>query len=131
LAEGEIDTFIEVAVARLDDIVEANAPMLIKIDVEGHESSVLRGSKVTLENPMVWAVIMETNGSGTRYGISDNELYKIMRGHGFSPYSYDPFERQLLVASTSDFNTIFIRDKLAVQERLRSARQFRLINGAI
>ena len=52
-----------------------------------------RGRARTLADTRVLAVVMETNGSGMRYGVGDDELLTIMNGYGFSAYSYQPFER--------------------------------------
>ena len=104
--------------------------MLIKIDVEGYERQVMRGASRTLADTRLLAVVMETNGSGTRYGVRNDELFAAMDQAGFSAYTYDPFERQLL-RRTLGGNTIFIRDRAAAEARLRSAKRYRLVNGEI
>lgn len=131
LAQGETLPAIEVPVRTMDDLVGSDVPLLIKIDVEGHERSVLLGASRTLADPRLLAVVMETNGSGARYGIGDAELISLMRGHGFSAYGYDPFEHRLVAASSADGNTIFVRERAAVEARLRDAKRYRLINGMI
>jgi FkbM family methyltransferase len=131
LVEGEHLPAIEVPVRTLDDLVGSDAPVLIKIDVEGHERAVLMGAIRTLGDPRLLAVVMETNGSGSRYGISDADLVSFMHGYGFSPYAYDPFKRTLVDFSQSDGNTIFVRHRAAVEARLREAKRYRLINGTI
>jgi FkbM family methyltransferase len=131
LAQGEYLPAIEVPVRTLDDLVGSDIPVLIKIDVEGHERSVLLGASRTLAEPRLLAVVMETNGSGARYGISDAELVSLMQGHGFSAYGYDPFDRRLIDASQVDGNTVFVRDRATVESRLRDSKRYRLINGTI
>ncbi|MFE8033055.1 FkbM family methyltransferase [Thiohalocapsa marina] len=131
VTEGEEVASIDVPVTTLDSLVGADAPALIKIDVEGHERAVLRGATRTLADPRLLAVIMETNGSGARYGIHDDELVGIMRDNGFSPYGYDPFARVLVNADGSGGNTIFVRDAEAVSRRVSTTRQFRRVNGEI
>lgn len=132
LSEGENAAFVEVPVVRLDDLIEkAEPPVLIKIDVEGHELAVLRGAPKTLAHPGLLAVIMETNGSGARYGVSDDELRAEMRRHDFLPCGYDPFERRLTKATGSNGNTVFVRDCATAEVRLGSAPMHRLVNGAI
>ncbi len=132
LSEGEDVPFVEVPVMRLDDLIApAPAPLLIKIDVEGHELAVLRGARQTLDNPALLAVIMETNGSGARYGVSDDELRAEMHRHDFLPCGYDPFARALTDACESIGNTVFVRDKEAVEARAKGAPRFGLVNGAI
>lgn len=132
LAEGEqVADCVEVPVTTMDALVGADVPTLIKIDVEGHELAVLRGAERTLADPRLLAVIMETNGSGERYGIDDGELVGIMRDNGFAPYGYDPFSRRLVNADGAGGNTIFVRDAEAVSRRVATARRFRLVNGEI
>jgi FkbM family methyltransferase len=131
LASGEQLPSIEVPVRTLDELVGSNTPVLIKIDVEGHERAVLQGATQTLANPKLLAVVMETNGSGARYGISDDDLLDLMAEHGFSAYGYEPFGRQLVDASQADGNTVFVRDRAIVEERVRGAKRYRLVNGTI
>jgi len=131
LADNEQLPSIEVPITTLDELIGEEVPILIKIDVEGHELSVLKGAERTLNASALLAVVMEINGSGARYGISDATLVDQMKSHGFKPYAYDPFERRLLDASLAGGNTIFVRDSKQVEERVRSARRYRLINGSI
>lgn len=131
LADGEVLPSIEVPVTTLDELVGDSVPVIIKIDVEGHELSVLRGAEKTLSAVGLLAVVMEINGSGARYGVGDETLVAQMKAYGFEPYAYDPFDRRLVDASLAGGNTIFIRDPKLVEERVKSARRYRLINGTI
>lgn len=131
LAAGEDLLGVDVLVTRLDDLVAHDAPMLMKIDVEGHELAVLQGGQATLGDRRLLAVIMETNGSGVRYGVSDEQLIVLMRGHGFAPFGYDPFARRLVDVTAGSGNTVFVRDKFAVEARVSVAPTFRLVNGEI
>ena len=115
----------------LDDLVGEDVPTVIKIDVEGHELPVLRGGQRVLADRRLLAVIMETNGSGARYGVEDKELLGVMHMHEFVPYSYEPFKRQLVAGRSESGNTVFVRDLNAVNERIRTARMYALINGSI
>ena len=117
---------IEVPVKRLDDLVSADCPRVIKIDVEGHEYAVLRGAAKTLTNPELLAVVMETNGSSVRYDYSDSEFVAVMQRNGFSMFSYDPFKRELKVSGLGVGNTIFVRDLAAVAERVKAAPLYRV-----
>jgi len=108
-----------------------DVPVLMKIDVEGHELAVLHGGAATLGDPRLLAVIMETNGSGVRYGVSDDQLITVMREHGFAPFGYDPFGRQLVNVMDASGNTVFVRDKSAVVARVKAATRYRLVNGEI
>lgn len=131
LAEGEDLPGVDVLVMRLDDLVVEDVPILMKIDVEGHELAVLRGGGRTLRDARLLAVIMETNGSGKRYGIADDVLIAVMKECGFAPFGYDPFRRRLKDSARENGNTVFVRDREAVEERCRTARKFRLVNGEI
>jgi hypothetical protein len=103
----------------------------MKVDVEGHERAVLIGGTRTLADPALLAVVMETNNSGSRYGMSDADLVSLMRGHGFLPYGYDPFRRRLVDIAEGDGNTVFVRDRTTVEARLSGSKRYRLINGTI
>jgi FkbM family methyltransferase len=131
LVEGSPEPGVEVPVRTVDEVVGQRIPALIKIDVEGYERRVVGGATRTLADPHVLAVVMETNGSGARYGVADAELLAIMDRHGFSACTYDPFARRLLDRDPAAGNTIFVRDTQAVDARLRSARRYRLVNRDI
>jgi FkbM family methyltransferase len=131
LAKGEQTPSVEVPVHTLDDLVGSDAPVLMKVDVEGHERAVLMGGIRTLADPTLLAVVMETNGSGSRYGVSDADLVSLMHGHGFLPYGYDPFGRSLVDVAEADGNTVFVRDRTTVEARLSGSKRYRLINGTI
>lgn len=131
LAPGEEGTGVDVPVTTLDELVGDDVAAVVKIDVEGYEWSVLKGARRTLGDSRVLAVIMETNGSGARYGVGDDELVAEMRGFGFAMYAYDPVERRLEEAGKGGGNTIFVRDAAVVEARVRSARRFGLVNGSI
>jgi FkbM family methyltransferase len=135
LAEGEDAVSAEVPVITLDMLLEeseqSRAPTAIKIDVEGHELAVLEGAAKTLRSPDLKAVVMETNGSGARYGYSDEALIDIMKGHGFQPHTYTAVGRTVRAAPhiQGTGNTIFLRDLPFVEQRLRSAPRVRLVTG--
>ncbi|MGE0188365.1 MAG: FkbM family methyltransferase [Steroidobacteraceae bacterium] len=132
LAEGEYaDEKIEVELITLDETVVINAPTMIKIDVEGYEIPVIEGAQRTLGNPFLKSVIMELNGSGSRYGYDEEDILRTMLRYGFEPYSYEPFSRKLIYLNgknQASGNTIFVRDTALVNERVRSAQRIK-ING--
>lgn len=118
---------VQVAVRTIDDVVNGNAPTVIKIDVEGHEAAALRGARRTLADPRLFALIVEINKPSAR----DGEVISTMRSAGFSPYAYDPFSRALVDHRTCEGNVIFVRDAKVVAERVLSSRRYTLINGEI
>jgi FkbM family methyltransferase len=119
----------EVPVVRLDDYLK-RSPTVMKIDVEGYEAVLLKGARRTLADPELLAVIMEVNGSGTRYGYSDSEIRQVMCEAGFGEYCYAPMKRHLSpLGQTKPFdNVLFIKDIGRLEERLKSAEPV-TING--
>ena len=131
MAEGEDGQSIRVPVICMDELLAGSVPRIIKIDVEGHEKAVLEGGRNTLSDSGVAAVVMEMNGSGVRYGVSDDELLELMRAFGFSPCGYDPVARRLRDWDPRNGNAVFVRDRGAVDSLVRQARRYRLVNGTI
>jgi FkbM family methyltransferase len=125
LAAGEKHTNVmDVDVVTLDAILMNETPAFIKIDVEGFETPVLEGASDTLIKPSLLAVIMELNGSGNRYGFDESKILRKMLDAGFKTYTYNPYKREVLNLNGKNLdsgNTIFIRDEIAVQERIHSA----------
>jgi FkbM family methyltransferase len=127
----------DIEVATLDSILAGLSPTLIKIDVEGHELAVLNGAGRTLGSPSLLAVIMETNGSGLRYGISDAQLYELMESRGFAPYTYTAVTRELMLLDMREgkivLNTVFIGNGKVddVKALIARAPRATLINGSI
>lgn len=131
--EQETDT-IDVQVETFDDIISIAKPTLIKIDVEGFETEVLKGMEKALMNLNLKGIIIELNGSGKRYGYNEDEIHDKLLSHDFNPFRYSPFERKIVnaektsshSANYSSENTIYIRDITLAQERVLSARKFRI-----
>ncbi len=118
---------MEVQVNTLDNILQKQCPILIKIDVEGFETEVLNGSSSTLSNPALKAIIIELNGSGNRYGYDENAIHDQLLNQGFQPYSYAPQNRTLhLLPTYNNLNTIYIRDLDFVACRLKEARKIKV-----
>ena len=132
IADGEYHTnTISVAITTMDDVLCEVHPSLIKIDVEGYETQVLQGAAETLKKGNLHSVILELNGSGKRYGYRESDILSMMSAHGFKTYSYDPFSRILTDLDGKTLragNTLFIRDKALVMERVASAPAIRLLD---
>jgi FkbM family methyltransferase len=122
-----------VPVLPLDEVFAARTPVLLKIDVEGFETNVIKGGKRLLEDVALKAVVMEMIGLGTRYGFDERALDSEMRRFGFNCFSYDPWSRKLNPSDPSyDWrNPIYVRDLAFVEDRLRTARRFRVLNHEI
>jgi FkbM family methyltransferase len=113
---------IQVGVDTIDNLFCDEAPLLIKIDVEGFESEALAGGKATLVDPDVKAIIIELNGLGKRYGVSDDNIHAELQQSGFHPYEYDVFGRSLTSRiGYGAHNTIYVRDIQFVTQRVENA----------
>jgi FkbM family methyltransferase len=124
--EERLSNVVRIKVLPLDAILNGATPAMLKIDVEGFETPVLKGARQTLRKPGLHSVIMELNGSGRRYGFEDRELVEYMYDLGFSTFRYEPFSRELIGISALDClsgNAIFIRGAREMQARLRQAPQ--------
>jgi FkbM family methyltransferase len=98
----------------LDSILASKQPVLIKIDVEGFEEEVVRGARVTLAQPSLLAVELETVTVAIEAALQEA---------GFERVSYDPFRRKL-VAPTAELmghNALFVRNRAEVCRRVESA----------
>jgi FkbM family methyltransferase len=127
LAQGEETLSVEVPVLPLDSLLGGAAPTLMKIDVEGFELPVLRGAAKALRAQSLSAIVMEVNGSGRRYGFSDEDLLQAMQSYGFGEYTYDPRARELapwMRSGPREGSGIFVRDVESVRARLRGAPAF-------
>jgi len=120
---------IEVPVVTLDYLFSDHFPILLKIDVEGFELNVLKGGTNILKSADVKAIIIELNGSGNRYNINDTAVHNMLLSYNFLPYLYNPFRRQLksITTFTAHGNTIYIRDKSFVEDRVVNARRYSLL----
>jgi FkbM family methyltransferase len=130
--DADKDTII-VNIETLDEIlVGQKIPALLKIDVEGYETEVIKGAQKTINENGLKAIIIELNGSGDRYGYSEIKIHDVLTFAGFKPYLYDPFERLLIVSEYfGTHNTIYIRDKDFVEERLRTADKIKILEKII
>ncbi|MDX2480287.1 MAG: FkbM family methyltransferase [Desulfuromusa sp.] len=130
LAESEKgNESIKVEVECLDEILSDFEPMIIKIDVEGFETNVITGAHKVLSRNSLFAVILELNGSGDRYGFDENDIHRRMLNYGFGTFRYLPFERKLVALDGTNAhsgNTLYIRLNAQgnVATRLRDARKY-------
>lgn len=121
-----------VNVIRMDDLTAKHQAALIKIDVEGFETEVLKGMAATLNQTSLKAIIIELNGCGARYGFSDENIHQMLENKGFKPYQYDPFKRELTLLNTyGNHNTIYCRDINFIYNRLKLADTFNVMGEYI
>ncbi len=111
---------ITVPVITVDSLISKNQPALIKIDVEGFETEVLKGMAATLNLSSLKAIIIELNGSSARYGYSEEEIHDLLLSQKFKPHTYNPFRRILTETETfGNANTIYCRDIDFINHRLQ------------
>lgn len=116
-----------VPVFPLDDVFATETPLLMKIDVEGFETNVIRGSKRLLNDATLKVVLMEMNGCGRRYGFDERALDSEVRGYGFNSFRYDPHSRELSLSNPQYIlNTLYVRDHTFVEHRLKEAKSFQV-----
>ena len=135
VADSEAPVSCEIVkVTSLDKALKEMPINVLKIDVEGFETPVLSGARNIMSDSSLHSVIIELNGSGKRYGYSDEALVATMNRFGFSEYEYRPFERVLRKTSPGSAysgNSIFVRDFDLVSKRLAAAPQFEVFGCRI
>lgn len=125
VAKSHDKNTINVQVKRFDELIELKKTTLVKMDVEGFETEVIRGMENALLNQNFKALIIELNGSGKRYGYNEDTIHKKLLEYNFLAYSYEPFSRTLTRLNTyGNENTIYIREYDFVIKRLQSAEPF-------
>lgn len=116
----------EVPVDTLDALTAGAPPLLVKVDVEGGEPSVLAGAQGLLAGEALKAAILETAGG------TDAAIEATMRGAGFAPFAYDPFRRLLAEArGPSRPNTLYLRDAGFWRSRIAQAPPIRVFGRAL
>jgi len=128
-SEKENTEIINIKVKKLDDILKNIEPKLIKIDVEGFETNVIKGAHNTLTKDSLLGVIMELNGSGGRYGFDENTLHELMLSYGFRPYRYLPFDRTLSAINGKNCdsgNTLYLKNEDELKILLKDSPKYDL-----
>jgi len=125
VCEGdEHESDIRIKVFTLDSLLKAENPCVMKIDVEGYETLVLRGAHCVLGRESLHSIIIELNGNGKKYGFDDADIVCTLAKYGFRPFGYDPLNRslhQLDVKNKESSNTIFIKKVDYVEMRCKEA----------
>lgn len=111
----------KVPVIALDDEYNPECNSIIKIDVEGFEKFVIDGGSKFFQNINVSTCILELNGSGKDFDVTDEEIDSMIRNYGFKSVGYDPFTRA--IHETKNFNeignTIYVKDITFASDRCR------------
>ena len=113
-----------VAVRRLDTLVGAAEPLMIKMDVEGYEQSVVHGGPGLLARDCLKVIELETVTA---------EIEASLVQHGFQRAYYDPFHRALTAAPSGPpaSNAVFVRDWQLVVDRLENAPAVEILGKSI
>lgn len=133
VANGETTDVKEtLPIISIDSLLSDHHPCLIKIDVEGYETEVLKGMHETLESASLKAIIIELNGSGGRYGFDERMIHELLLSKGFLSFSYDAFTRSLTkLATYGSYNTIYCRDLAFVEERIKNAKSIEIMSEVL
>lgn len=132
-SEETVCNIVEVPVISLDEEL-SEIPTMMKIDVEGYETMVLKGAHRILADHNLNAILVELNGSGTRYGFDEDAIIRTLNDQGYLPYNYDPWQRKLSrlpEKSKSSGNTLFIRDADLASQRVREAPRFHVLGKSV
>ena len=130
--DGKDGKLERVPVDTLDNVCAGETPFLLKIDVEGFETNVIKGASRILGNPGLKCIIIELNGDSKRYGFDESLIHETLLKLGFGCYSYEPYSRVLTPLDTyGSHNTIYIRDLKTVESRIEKARKIGIINKSI
>lgn len=127
LQPGEQEDSVEVAVTTLDILTRnGHAPTFVKMDVEGHEVEVLKGTLSTLRSTELTGLLVETFRPHNWRNKSLQELESILRDNGFFPFGYDVESNDLFPLvhpQDGENNTFYFRSIDLIRERL--AENFR------
>lgn len=131
---GHIES-LEVSVETLDNVLLGSFPAMIKMDVEGFESEVMRGGVNTFSAKTLHAVLVELNGAGERYGFDEDSIRDQLEDWGFIMCRYDPLLRKLdrigREEASRSGNSLYIRDYEMVSAKLKKASTFSVLGRDI
>jgi FkbM family methyltransferase len=121
-----------ISVDSLDHLLEKENPVLLRIDVVGFATDVLRGAAKVLANPVLKAAIIRDMGLAQDYGFDPGEVHNTMTSNGFSLYSYEPFTRILEKRAVPEKgNNLYLRDLAFVKNRVENAASFTIFGKTI
>lgn len=75
-------------------------PTTIKVDVEGHEFSVLHGLRRVLSNPICRLLLCELHPHILPQGTTVEDIVQLVRGYGFTSAEAEPRNEQLHLIAT-------------------------------
>jgi hypothetical protein len=129
--ENESNTIL-IKVSQLDEEIELDKRVFLKIDVEGYEYDVLMGAKKLLESDSLLGIILELNDCGLTYGHTKNDIHNLLIKYDLMPIRYHPFTREIRPLDGFNHgagNTIYIKDIERMYE-LATCSPIRTIHSA-
>jgi FkbM family methyltransferase len=125
---------VQVEAKTLDTILNGRIPLLMKMDIEGHEHNALLGADHTLSASGCKAIVIEFSNTGEYYGYGNTATHQLLTGYGFKPFKYNYCEKQLIsidpLSTQFEFNMIYVKDEHFVKERLKNAEHI-LMSGQL
>jgi FkbM family methyltransferase len=118
------NTGLTVRMEALDNLIGAETPAMIKMDVEGSEEEAIIGADATLAKPSLKLIAIETVTPRIR---------EVLARHGFEEYHYAPFTRTLDPgpAEAGSCNRVFVRDLAHVRSRLNGAKPISVLGYVV
>ncbi len=125
---------IKVPAKTIDSLLNGRVPLLMKLDIEGHEHNALLGAINSISDSRCRALVVEFANTGEYYGYGNNATHKLLTDLGFKPNKYDYINKRLIpfdpLATNFDFNMIYIKDLDFIEQRLAQAEHI-LISGEL
>ena len=104
-------TILEVEMRTLDSVIPSGVSIdLIKLDVEGAEWDVLRGSSQTIERAHPTIVFEFGTGSSEYYGTTPDDIYAFLTHHGYRLFTLSGFLSRDQRLSRDDFKTMYFEN---------------------
>jgi FkbM family methyltransferase len=125
---------VEVPCRTLDEIIGSGpGPQIMKMDIEGFELPALRGATRMLSNPELRACIVEIWSRSAADERAAQRVQALLASFGFHTATYDGFTRTLRSTNglSGRSNTLFIRDRDWIEDRVRSGPTFSVLGHQI
>ncbi|MEO7860654.1 MAG: FkbM family methyltransferase [Nitrospirales bacterium] len=101
----------EVPLRTLDSLLPgqlSEGVSFVKCDVEGHELAVLKGASQFFQRVKP-AMMIEVSGTAEMQDAPNNEFYSIMKGYGYTAYSFDGKHLRRRMKGQWSVNYFFLR----------------------
>jgi len=125
---------INVEAKTLDTILDGRVPLLMKMDIEGHEHNALLGADKTISADGCKAIVIEFSNTGEYYGYGNNATHKLLTSYGFKPFKYNYQKKELTsfdpLLTHFEFNMIYIKDETFINQRIAAANHI-LMSGEL